>query len=986
MKELFQMIAGLVAKKAVIISTVVVVTMVGFCSSLYVIQLKDGTYDDSTTYKGSNVPYIVQDAIGNIFSGEESMDELGEILTTKSPSGHGWTLAYRDDDDQIKPIDLDIIADKIITKCQKNHTVLENYIKDVKTISKNGKTLRTSETIKLMIKAQLVTQYPDLRNKDYIRTAVGTDELQGCIKFIRNRYDKALTLEYIPLGKEDDEGETTLYGLINKANKKTAEQELGDGYTGKDKVFNYFSLDTSGNLIIAEEERTDTKAATADYIVGYAEEEVSGEDYKSYVWSDRNNSKIVQVRWNPQWKYKIKTINYSTAVSRYTMPFEYLWAFLVCGRDEQFIRDFANYVLDSEIDIGIYDNIASEESEVIKAQANTNTWTRRKTITRVYEDESLVSGPTDSGWKQPYEKPLRVPRHAEVSRKMEYFDTIEISIITANIWSMKFYEIRSYIKPEHSNPDLAKFVVERKDPDDPEQLWGPEELEKTDSSSVNETRHKTITLYDGEGKPYTTTVNYTVVIKTVIETWKSISIWQNQKAETYADKEHNKTQDRVEYYYQVSRTGTIKKDDKTVTDGDEFYPNFCTLYNESGQEKYNLENSMQWFFEVLANNSSTVNFLPMTKYMLNKATGKDYGTTAVNFSLYDGGDISKITFASITNSSGGIDVSSDKYFPTSVEQFRNGVKAYSNHQVLLQYADAFMEYQEKYGVNAFFAATVSVWETGAGTTGHGSDGKNNMFNIRNNSEFRTYSDKKQGIEAFYKLISGGTYFGAGKTTIAKIGYTYCPNSEVSGQADRWIRSVQSTMVSMLKKANIDISLINDMTIQESKRGEAKIYQVIFKGVTYVTPIDLGTSGIHVSSEAGFKRQVTTNNGTQNRIHYGTDIGTSGKTGYPVYAAGDGTIGLCGYQDPGDHGKGYGLRIYVNHGNGIQTIYAHGSAIAEGIKQGVNVKQGQIIMYSGNSGNTSGPHLHFEMKAGSYRYVDTTNAICGLITNHGVLSH
>ena len=965
MKELFQMIAGLVAKKAVIISTVVVVTMVGFCSSLYVIQLKDGTYDDSTTYKGSNVPYIVQDAIGNIFSGEESMDELGEILTTKSPSGHGWTLAYRDDDDQIKPIDLDIIADKIITKCQKNHTVLENYIKDVKTISKDGKTLRTSETIKLMIKAQLVTQYPDLRNKDYIRTAVGTDELQGCIKFIRNKYNEATTLEYIPLGKEDDEGETTLYGLINKANKKTADQELGDGYTGKDKVFNYFSLDTSGNLIIVEEERTDTKAATADYIVGYAEEEVSEEDYKSYVWSDRNNSKIVQVRWNPQWKYKIKTINYSTAVSRYTMPFEYLWAFLVCGRDEQFIRDFANYVLDSEIDIGIYDNIASEESEAIKAQANTNTWTRHKTITKTFTNGVLTST-IDSGWRQPYEKALRVPRHAEVSRKMEYFDTIEISIITANIWSMKFYEIRSYIKPEHSNPDLAKFVVERKDPDDPEQLWGPDVLEGTSSSS------SVISIEPP-------------IIETIeIEKWKSTSIWQNQKAETYSDKEHDKTQDRVEYYYQVSRTGTIKKDDKTVTDGDEFYPNFCTLYNESGQEKYNLENSMQWFFEVLANNSSTVNFLPMTKYMLNKATGKDYGTTSVNFSLYDGGDLSKITFASITNSSGGIDVSSDKYFPKSTEQFRNGVKAYKHNDILLQYAEAFMEYQEKYGVNAFFAATVSVWETGAGTAGHGSDGKNNMFNIRNNSEFRTYSDKKQGIDAFYKLISGGTYFGSGKTPIANIGYTYCPNSEVSGQADRWIRSVQSTMVSMLKKANIDISLINDMTIQEANRGEAKIYQVVFKGVTYITPINLGTNGIAVSSVAGFMREVTTNNGKQNRIHYGTDIASP--KNQPIYASADGTISLCGYQDASNHGKGYGLRVYINHGNGIQTIYAHGSALAEGIRQGVNVKKGQIIMYSGNSGNTTGPHLHFEMKAGSYRYVDTTNAICGKITKYGVLSH
>ena len=976
MKELFQIIAGLITKKAIIASTIVAVTMVGFCSSLYLIQLKDGTYDDSTTYKGSNVPYIVQDAIGSIFVGEEAMDELGEITTKETTDGHALDF------------DIDEIANSIIDKCQKNHAVLEDYIKDVQTITKNGKTLKTSETLKLMIKAQLVTQYPDLRNRGKIREAVGTDEFQGCIKFIRYRYGKELTLQYIPLGKEDDdEKKNTLYGKIKKANNKDPLQELADGYTGKDDVFNYFSLDTSGNLIIAEEERTDTKSAETTYMVEYAEKEVDEGKYKDYVKQDRKNSEIEATVWGPSWKYKIKTINYNTAVSRYTMPFEYLWAFLVCGRDEQFVRDFANYVLDSEIDIGIYDNIATEESEVIKAQANTNTWTRRKTITRVYEDESLVSGPTDSGWLKPYGKPKLVPRYASVSRKMEYFDTIEISIINANIWSMKFYEKREFIKPKHTNENLEKFVVEREDPEDPEELWKPEELEKTNQSSENEMRYKNEIQYDAEGKPYTVPVPYTVVKKTVIETWRSISVWKNQKAITYADKEHGETQDRVEYYYHVSKTGTIKKDDKDASEGDEFYPNFCTLYNESGQEKYNLENSMQWFFEVLANNSSTVNLLPMTKYMLNKATGKDYGTTVVDFSLYDGGDISKITFASITNSSGGIDVSSDKYFPKSEEQFINGVRAYGKPQILVDYAKEFMEYQDKYKVNAFFAATVSVWETGAGTTGHGSDGKNNMFNIRDNTKFKTYSDKKQGIEAFYKLISGKTYFGAGLTTIANIGHTYCPNKEVPGQADRWIRSVQSTMVSMLKKANIDISLINDMTIQETNRGEAKIYQVNFKGVTYYTPIDIGVNGIAVSSVAGKPRNLKVYNG-KTKIHYGTDIGTAKKTGYKVYASASGTVSRVGWQgnNSSNGGTGYGYRIYINHGNGIETIYGHGLRDSATVKVGDYVKAGQQIMLSGNTGTSSGPHLHFEMKAGSYRYVDITNAICGEITKYGVLSH
>lgn len=945
MKEFLSALISTVVKNIGIITTVTVVTFTSLGLSLYLTQLDDGVYDDDEINKDKNVPYIVQDAIENIFSGEESVEELEEILTIKSKSGQGWTYAYKDDD-QIKPIDLDVIANRIITKSQKNNAVLETYIKDIETISKDGKTLQTSETLKLMIKAQLVTQYPDLRNKDYIRKAVGTDELQGCIKFIRNRYDKALTLEYIPLGKEDDEGETTLYGLINKANKKTADQELGDGYTGKDKVFNYFSLDTSGNLIIVEEERTDTKAATADYIVGYAEEEVSEEDYKSYVWSDRNNSKIVQVRWKPQWKYKIKTINYSTAVSRYTMPFEYLWAFLVCGRDEQFIRDFANYVLDSEIDIGIYDNIASEESEVIKAQANTNTWTRHKTITKTFTNGVLTST-IDSGWKQPYEKALRVPRHAEVSRKMEYFDTIEISIITANIWSMKFYEIRSYIKPEHSNPDLAKFVVERKDPDDPEQLWGPDILEGTSSSS------SVISIEPP-------------IIETIeIEKWKSISIWQNQKAETYADKEHNKTQDRVEYYYQVSRTGTIKKDDKTVTDGDEFYPNFCTLYNESGKEKSNLENSMQWFFEVLANNSSTVNFLPMTKYMLNKATGKDYGTVSVNFSLYDGGDISKITFADIISENGGIDVTDRSYFPGSPEQFMKGAKSYPKNSLFVDNAKLFYDLQEEYNVNAFFIATIAIKESTAGTNGSAALNKNNIFSIRYDSgEYKTYNNKQEAIKDCYRLIKEKYIIGYGRKTIGKIGEKYCDPPE------EWIAFIEKYMVKMMKAANIDITLISDSGLSEAKRGEAKIYTILYKGIKFYTPIDLIKNEVEVSSYCGKPRQR--DDGSWRR-HAGIDIRT-GKVGKKVYAAANGTVTRVGWENASNRKQGYGYRIYIDHGNGVQTVYAHGIGGSSRVKVGDYVSAGQEIMLSGDTGSSTGPHLHFEIKLSNVPQYDTTNKL------------
>lgn len=937
MKELLKTLLSVLTKKTVIISVASATVVTFVCSSLYLTQLKDSKYDDSAGNRTQSIPYIVQDEIGKAF-GENGVVEGSKAITTKKIAD-GYAL----------DIDIDEIVDKVMKKAKKNNTVLGDYIKE-------------EETLKLMIKTQLVTQYPDLRKKDKIRGPVGMDEFQGCIRFTRYRYGEEVVLEYIPLGEPEDMGEDTLYGKIYNANNKSADQELADGYMKEEDALDYFSLDTAGNLIIVQEERVDTKGANAAYMTAYEENEVS--DYTGYVLSDRKQSGIEEMKWSPEWEYKIKTINYSIAVQKYLVPFEYLWAFQVCGRDEQFIKDFANYILQSEIDIGIFDNIASEESEVIENQANTNTWIRHKTITRVYTDGTLTEGPTDSGWFNPPEKPELVPRSAELKRTMEYFDTIETSIIKADVWLMLFFENRVFEETEHTNPGLANFEVNREAPDNPEDNWQDPELEGVDVSTTTETT----TTTDENGNEQETSITIT----TEVAKWKSISIWQNQKANTRATKAEN-LQDRVEYKYNITTTRTTPKNDKRASEGDNFYPNFCTLYNESRKLKSNLENSMNWFFEVLMNNATTVNFVPITKYMLYYATDKKYGSTDVDFSLYAGGDISKVTIMSIANTSGGIDVSNEKYFPNTVEQFRQGIKAYSKPQILSQYAESFVEFQNKYGVNAFFAATVSVWETGAGTTGHAVDGKNNMFNIRAESKFKDYENVKESMEAFYKLISGVRYFGSGKKTIVDIGNTYCPNAEVAGQATSWIQNVQTTMIKMLKKANIDITLIENSEIQPATRNSVTIYKMVFQGITLTTPIDVDGSKVAVSSYAGKIRNLT---GTPKQ-HHGIDVSTGGQTGKNVYAAAGGVVGMCGWQDSSNHSKGYGLRLYINHGNGVQTVYAHASELL--VSTGDRVEAGQLIMKSGNSGSSTGPHLHFEIHSGNIPYHDLTNLLFGYVT-------
>ncbi len=87
-----------------------------------------------------------------------------------------------------------------------------------------------------------------------------------------------------------------------------------------------------------------------------------------------------------------------------------------------------------------------------------------------------------------------------------------------------------------------------------------------------------------------------------------------------------------------------------------------------------------------------------------------------------------------------------------------------------------------------------------------------------------------------------------------------------------------------------------------------------------------------------------------RPHTGTDIGA--QSGAPIWAAASGTVTFAGVNG------GYGNCVIINHGNGVSTLYAHMSAIET--STGANVSKGTQIGRVGSTGNSTGPHLHFEV--------------------------
>ncbi|WP_439499262.1 M23 family metallopeptidase [Bosea sp. (in: a-proteobacteria)] len=89
-----------------------------------------------------------------------------------------------------------------------------------------------------------------------------------------------------------------------------------------------------------------------------------------------------------------------------------------------------------------------------------------------------------------------------------------------------------------------------------------------------------------------------------------------------------------------------------------------------------------------------------------------------------------------------------------------------------------------------------------------------------------------------------------------------------------------------------------------------------------------------------------------KMHTGVDW--ANRIGTPILAAGNGTVIKA------DWASGYGRRIEIQHANGYVTTYSHQSGFAKGIAAGVKVRQGQVIGYLGNTGLSTGPHLHYEV--------------------------
>lgn len=188
--------------------------------------------------------------------------------------------------------------------------------------------------------------------------------------------------------------------------------------------------------------------------------------------------------------------------------------------------------------------------------------------------------------------------------------------------------------------------------------------------------------------------------------------------------------------------------------------------------------------------------------------------------------------------------------------------------------------------------------------------------------------------------------------------------EEKGVLDQKKESLQISQNKLYaEKAELD-GMATELSAEESEllaeirrieEEEQALQRAIIAGSSH------SASSVYKGGRLGYPTSVTTTNSPYGyRIHpiYGTRKLHSGMdfpvgTGSPIYAAADGTVIMASWYG------GYGNCVIIDHGGGMTTLYAHNSSL--NVSNGQRVKRGDVIARAGSTGNSTGPHCHFEVR-------------------------
>lgn len=415
----------------------------------------------------------------------------------------------------------------------------------LETLKENGDVLpqyltvdeeKQKEFIKKFMQAEIATTYPKL----------GDSGLQGCIYIKR---------------KGDDSNIANLQYISQEEFQKKVDGKNSD-------VKGYFTLDDQGNLQVAKEETIVTKEIENDKTI-----------------SENTITNIT-----------ISIADYKSALKKYTLTFDYLWALLVTTGDLDFMDSVSKLAIGSSVDVMLLDEKTVSVSTNVKEHDIIGRAKNKAYVDIIYADNETATRYFES---EEYETGLSKYHYEQIITTTTI--TPNIQVTNAKTWLADY--TNTY--PENRNENSSgSNGVELKD-------TGEEKNYSDEQTSANNDNW------------YNDQVNSVAAGKKI----KSINArWNNTTSYNINENfKEGSSSSTVKYEY-----GNPVSETKERTDKNSQEENFVTLLVKSQRALDSLIEEKEWLFEMLKGNENAEYMIDVTKYLLYKATGKDYGVTELN--------------------------------------------------------------------------------------------------------------------------------------------------------------------------------------------------------------------------------------------------------------------------------------------------------------------------------------------------------------------
>lgn len=408
----------------------------------------------------------------------------------------------------------------------------------------------------------------------------------------------------------------------------------------------YFDIDqsTSGQIGNGTASNSNTKY---EYKVKVATWEENTEIIKSTDSSENKSER--------NYSMNAKTIPYQSIISKYRMPFNYLWIMLIYSQDKKFTFDLADLVRNSKIEITIHDKLQETTTNVTESHTQEFYYSGHANIKMNYKYTSGANSTnpqqasvTNKGSLVRYGsgRTTSSEKYKKTTTTINKVNTLDVGLTLADTWCVKYERKYKYDGESTTNSESKQKI-------DDVEIDGEAESKITNSSLLSEIKSSAKANASNVLNPISATITSSEVVSGTASQTIDSKIINDPTVTKVKTKTTSYTGEPEKYYTEET-------------------PKFSILFNKYYNARSNIISAKEWLFDALESNADTAQMLDLTKYLMYKATGKSYGVTTFDFSVYNLQDVG----SDFGNSEGA---SSLNMTTTSIsrEQFIEKTQSYS---------------------------------------------------------------------------------------------------------------------------------------------------------------------------------------------------------------------------------------------------------------------------------------------------------------------